>query len=280
MTTSSFLPKTIALAVGTIASVAIVGDAPQASAQTALFTSTVNVSGTNPLIPNPLATTTFTYNKTELSPQEFGYTLLALEASINTPLFARSYSLADLPTYGADIQALTGLIPTAYQSFVAPYLAALNNVINRTAGLPSNEFDYIGDGDFPPPTTTLTFTAADIPTPPTLLAPVVQTLFPAGGQISFSSTVGGVADGRPAVTLTPQSLTALLASEIPELPTTLPPELALLVPPTTELTTDVAAIAAPPPGDNTAAVPEPATLLGAGLAAGAAAIARRKKQAA
>jgi len=244
MAIPNFLQKSVVLTAGTIASFAIAGGMSSVSAQTALFTSTATLSGTTPTVPSlyvPLATTKFSYQKTELSPQSFGYTLLSLEASVTTPYLNRSYTLADLPKYAAEIQLLTALIPTSYQSLVAPYLAALNNILDRTSGFPSNQFDYIGDGDFPPADISLTFTNAEIPTTPAFVTPYVTALFPQGGKFAFSSTV------EASVSQVSQDL---------------------------GLATGTPTVA----GENVSAVPEPTTMLGAGLAAGVAAIARRRKK--
>lgn len=268
MTMPNSVRKSLTLTASLIAGFAIAGGTAPVSAQTALFSSTVSIFGASS---TPLATSTFTYNKTELNPQEFGYTLLTLEASITTPFVTRSYTLADLTTYAAEIQTLSAFIPASYQSLAAPYLAAVNTVINGTLG-----FNYVGDGDFPPPNTTLTFTAADLPTPPPLFAPFVAQLFPTGGQITFTSTVDGLPDARSPLTFTPASLAAFLAAEVPTVTRPLP-DFTTLLPPGTDL--PPALVGSAPSGDNASAAPEPATLLGAGLAAGAAAIARRRKQA-
>lgn len=267
MTIQRCLQKSVALTTGMVASFAIAGGMSPASAQTALYSSTISVFGSNPI--NPVASSTFTYNKTTIGTDLFGYDLLS--ASITSPFLSQDYTLADLPDYANDIQAVTALIPTSYQSLAAPYLVALNNIVNGTPG-----FDYEGDGDFPPPNTTLTFTAADVPTPPPLLAPFVQSLFANGGQITFTSLVDGVPDSRPPLSFTPQSLAAFLAAEVPALDRPLPTDVVSQLSVGTELSSGIAASVAG--GDNASAAPEPATVVGAGLAAGAAAIARRRKK--
>jgi hypothetical protein len=267
MTIQRYLQKSMALTTGMVASFAIAGGMSPASAQTAFYSSTISVFGSNPI--NPIASSTFTYNKTATGTGLFGYDLLT--ASVTSPFLSREYTLDDLPTYATDIQVVTGLIPTSYQSLVAPYLAALNNVVNGTPGI-----DYEGDGDFPPPNTTLTFTAADIPTPPPLLAPFVQSLFANGGQITFTSLVNNNPDPRPPLSFTPQSLAAFLAAEVAESDRPIPSDVISLLPLVAE--SPAGNLLLVNSGENASAVPEPTTMLGAGLAAGAAAIVRRRKK--
>jgi hypothetical protein len=222
---------------GTFASLTLIGAVIDQPVQAVTFTSNLTVDGTN-FSGNfvPLATSTYSYTKTEISPGSVGYKLLSLQAAITTPFLTKTYTLADFPQYTAELGLLTSLLPTQYQSVLANFQTGAT-------------YDYIGDGDFPPPDFVFSFGSQDVPN-----VSVFKLLFPQGGSVSFSSLKGGLPNSGSPIALTPESVKEILEPKYEEY-----------------VTDGVLA-------DNSSAVPEPTTMIGMGLASAGLAIARRRKQ--
>jgi hypothetical protein len=233
------------------ASLATLGAIAPAQAATLNYTSTVSLFRTGTV--NPLATSSFSFTKTDVAPTLFNYTVTQANVQIVPPLAAlfnvpTSYTLNQLranTTARNLILALNSTVPLPTQ--YNKYRVILPNVLN---GVTPN---YQGDGDFPPAgRLSYSFTQRQIPTrvsgvsSSTLAA--IRLLFPQGGRVTFTSQL-----------VTPPTPVARTAAfSVPAAPA--PASFAIDSP------------------TQTAAVPEPATLAGLALAGGGLAAIRRRRQ--
>lgn len=96
----------------------------------------------------PLATSTYSYTKADLTPGSVGYKLLSLEAAITTPFLTKSYTLADLSQYTTELALLNSFLPAKYQGLLANFQLG-------------STYDYVGDGGFPPPDFIFSFGSQD-----------------------------------------------------------------------------------------------------------------------
>jgi hypothetical protein len=245
-------------AVNTTVGVAILAAIAQLPAQAAVFNYVSNLTVTATGNPAPLATSTYSYTKTDAAPDlavgQFGYKLLDFTATLATPFLSGTYTLADLPTYATQISLLTALVPAEYQGAIAQYQGILPNVLSGAT------YDYVGDGDFPPPNGSYTFLAQSVPN-----VSLLSLLFPNGGTINYSSTVNGAPVPGTLDPVDYANQIADLSAKIDEHPVAL----SIGIP---NITID--------PVVNSTATPEPMTMLGISLAgAGAAALRRKRKSA-
>ena len=191
--------KVSATMAGTVASIVLVNAVTAQPVLAVTFTSNLTVEGTNFLgNPVPLATSTYSYTKTDLTPGSVGYKLLSLEAAITTPFLTKSYTLADLSQYTTELALLNSFLPAKYQGLLA------NSQLGST-------YDYVGDGGFPPPDFIFSFGSQDVPN-----VSVLKLLFAQGGSVSFSSLKDGVPSSLPPIALTPDSLKAILEPKYAE----------------------------------------------------------------
>jgi len=138
------------------------------------YTSTFTLTPTGSVVPTVEAIFNFTKTTDVLPNDLVGYEFLS--ASIDT-IFTPPVAITEtnIAGYSSYISTLNSFLPTKYQGI-------FGNVLSDA------EYDYIGDGDFPPPDFSLSFAGAQVPAIPEL-----QFLFPSGGTVSFSSTfTGGV----------------------------------------------------------------------------------------
>ncbi|XGV96736.1 MAG: PEP-CTERM sorting domain-containing protein [Leptolyngbya sp. BL-A-14] len=191
--------KTLKSLAAATASVAILSALQTKPAQAAVltYTSDLNITSTV-LLPNqstvqaPVANASVTFLKVPsvVQPGLFDYTFTSFTASfLSTP-----YTLSDLltPTNVALAQSLSPFLPTEYQG---KYQTLVSNLVSGT--VPT----YTGDGDFPPATPiSYAFSGKDVSAGVSSVTPYLSTeqlslvstiasLFPNGGEATFSSTL-------------------------------------------------------------------------------------------
>lgn len=245
------MPRSLFQNVSTIASATVasftltaaIADMP-AQAISFTYTSTFDISAMCNA-PNSVAKGSIQFIRSDLPSGQFRYTT----QSFNTTFLGEAYDLPRLKQDPTPALLLNALLPTGYQAFIPAILNATDS-------------SYVGGAnDFPPPNFSNPFTNQKLANLPNL-----QSLFPSGGQISFSSRVE-----RPL----PQPLNGL---GIPSETTRPLPD----INPSPIIDTpiiDTPIIDTPIVDDgSSSAVPEPMTLVGAALAFGGAAIARHRQQ--
>lgn len=227
------------LTVSAVVGVAATGISDPQPARAAVFnyTSTINIYSSN--LMTDVANGSIGYTKADLPSGDVGYELRSLNFTILNLVF----TLRDLlnPAVTTKVASLvTGLLPASYQPAWSQYEAVWARVVKQDP----NEFDYIGDGGFPPPDAAHTF-GLGLSELTSLKAKVADIEYaPAALDLLFGN--GG-------------TVTVDLRSELT--PSQLPP------------------LVATAPGPSTEAVPEPTTIAGLALAGSGLAAARRRKQA-
>lgn len=162
--------RTFAFAATSIAAgLSVVG---RADAAVFNYTSTFTLTSTGSVVPTVEAIFNFTKTTDVLPNGLVGYEFLSgsIDTIFTAPVAITESNISSFSDY---VSTLNSFLPTKYQGI-------FSNVLSDA------EYDYIGDGDFPPPDFSLSFSGAQVPAIPEL-----QFLFSNGGTASLSSTLTG-----------------------------------------------------------------------------------------
>lgn len=222
------------LTVSAVVGVAATGVSYSKPAHAAVFnyTSTINLYSSN--LMTDVANGAIGYTKADLPSGDVGYEL----RSLNLAILNLTFTLQDLlnPAVTTKVASLVaGLLPPNYQPIWSQYEPVLARVVKQDP----NEFDYIGDGGFPPPDGSHTFGL---------------------GLLELTSLKTKVAD----IEYAPAALDLLFGNGGTV---------------TVDFRSEFTPVVATVSGSSTEAVPEPTTIAGLALAGSGLVAARRRKKA-